>query len=61
MVRRHNRLLVAFYVCSDAILGVAAFVLAYVLRFESGLIPTDALAINSPSSADPGRADIASA
>ena len=39
MVRRHNRLLVAFYVCSDAILGVAAFVLAYVLRFESGLIP----------------------
>ena len=39
MVRRHNRLLVAFYVCSDAVLGVAAFVLAYVLRFESGLIP----------------------
>ena len=39
MVRRHNRLLVAFYVCSDALLGVAAFVLAYVLRFESGLIP----------------------
>jgi len=39
VVRRHNRLLVAFYVCSDAILGVAAFVLAYVLRFESGLIP----------------------
>ena len=39
MVRRHNRLLVAFYVCSDAILGISAFVLAYVLRFESGLIP----------------------
>jgi Undecaprenyl-phosphate glucose phosphotransferase len=39
MVRRHNRLLVAFYVISDAILGVAAFVLAYVVRFESGFIP----------------------
>ena len=39
MVRRHNRLLVAFYVMSDAILGISAFVLAYVLRFESGLIP----------------------
>src|SRR6186997_3696968 len=39
MVRRHNRLLVAFYVISDAILGIAAFVLAYVLRFESGFIP----------------------
>ena len=39
MVRRHNRLLVAFYVISDAILGISAFVLAYVLRFESGLIP----------------------
>jgi Undecaprenyl-phosphate glucose phosphotransferase len=39
MVRRHNRLLVAFYVGSDSILGIAAFVLAYVLRFETGLIP----------------------
>ncbi len=39
MVRRHNRLLVAFYVVSDAALGIAAFVLAYVLRFETGLIP----------------------
>jgi len=39
MVRRHNRLLVAFYVISDAVLGIAAFVLAYVLRFESGFIP----------------------
>jgi Undecaprenyl-phosphate glucose phosphotransferase len=39
MVRRHNRLLVAFYVLTDAILGVAAFVLAYVVRFESGFIP----------------------
>ena len=39
MVKRHNRLLVAFYVCSDALLGIFAFILAYVIRFESGLIP----------------------
>jgi hypothetical protein len=39
LVKRHNRLLVALYVCSDAVLGIAAFVLAYVVRFESGLIP----------------------
>ena len=30
MVRRHNRLLVAFYVVTDAVLGMLAFVLAYV-------------------------------
>jgi Undecaprenyl-phosphate glucose phosphotransferase len=39
MVRRYNRLLVLFYVATDALLGVWAFVLAYVIRFESGLIP----------------------
>jgi Undecaprenyl-phosphate glucose phosphotransferase len=39
MMRRYNRLLVAFYVISDALLGVVALVLAYLLRFESGLIP----------------------
>ena len=39
MVRRYNRLLVAFYVVSDALLASWAFVLAYVIRFESGLIP----------------------
>jgi Undecaprenyl-phosphate glucose phosphotransferase len=39
MVRRYNRLLVAFHVVTDAVLGMAAFVLAYVLRFDSGLIP----------------------
>ena len=39
MMRRFNRLLVAFYVLSDAVLGVAALVLAYLIRFESGLIP----------------------
>jgi Undecaprenyl-phosphate glucose phosphotransferase len=39
MVKRYNRLLVAFYVASDAVIGMAAFVLAYLLRFESGFIP----------------------
>jgi Undecaprenyl-phosphate glucose phosphotransferase len=39
MVRRYNRLLVAFYVLTDACLASWAFVLAYVIRFESGLIP----------------------
>ena len=39
MVRRHNRLLVAFHVVTDAVLGMVAFVLAYVLRFETGIIP----------------------
>jgi Undecaprenyl-phosphate glucose phosphotransferase len=36
---RHNRLLVTFYVASDALLGVTAFIVAYVLRFYTGLIP----------------------
>jgi Undecaprenyl-phosphate glucose phosphotransferase len=39
VVRRYNRLLVAFYVITDALLAVWAFVLAYGIRFESGLIP----------------------
>jgi Undecaprenyl-phosphate glucose phosphotransferase len=39
MVRRYNRLLVAFYVLTDALLASWAFVLAYGVRFESGLIP----------------------
>ncbi len=38
MVNRHNRLLVAFYVISDALLGVLAFVIAYGLRFHTGLV-----------------------
>ncbi len=38
MVKRHNRLLVAFHVITDAVLGMAAFLLAYLLRFETGLI-----------------------
>jgi len=36
---RHNRLLVTFHVISDALLGLTAFILAYTLRFHSGLIP----------------------
>jgi len=39
MVRRHNRLLVTFHVATDALLGMVAFLLAYVIRFDSGLIP----------------------
>jgi hypothetical protein len=39
MVKRYNRLLVALYVISDALLASWAFVLAYGIRFESGLIP----------------------
>jgi Undecaprenyl-phosphate glucose phosphotransferase len=36
---RHNRLLVAFHVVSDALLGLSAFIAAYVLRFHTGIIP----------------------
>jgi Undecaprenyl-phosphate glucose phosphotransferase len=39
MLRRYGRLLVAFYVISDALLGIIAFGLAYLSRFSSGLIP----------------------
>lgn len=39
MVKRYNRLLVALYVLSDALLASWAFVLAYGIRFESGLLP----------------------
>jgi Undecaprenyl-phosphate glucose phosphotransferase len=39
MLRRYGRLLLALYVISDATLSIAAFGLAYVLRFSSGLIP----------------------
>lgn len=39
MVKRYNRLLIAFHVATDALLGMAAFVLAYFLRFETGLVP----------------------
>jgi Undecaprenyl-phosphate glucose phosphotransferase len=40
MVKRYNRLLVAFHVVADALLGMVAFILAYLVRFETGLIPT---------------------
>jgi exopolysaccharide biosynthesis polyprenyl glycosylphosphotransferase len=39
VVRRHNALLVSFYVVADAICASAAFLLAFVIRFESGLLP----------------------
>ncbi len=42
MVRRYNRLLVIFYIVADAVGAIAAFVLAYLLRFETfltGIIP----------------------
>jgi Undecaprenyl-phosphate glucose phosphotransferase len=39
MVRRYNRLLVACYVVMDVILASWAFILAYGIRFESGLVP----------------------
>src|SRR5690242_1986798 len=37
MMRRHNRLLVAFFVLSDTLLGMTAFIVSYLLRFETGL------------------------
>src|SRR6476620_9504369 len=39
MLRRYNRLLIAFYIASDAILGLSAFIIAYTIRFHTGLIP----------------------
>jgi Undecaprenyl-phosphate glucose phosphotransferase len=38
-VIRHNRLLVTFHLLSDAALGLTAFILAYAVRFHTGLIP----------------------
>ena len=39
MLRRYGRLLVAFYVLSDAFLAIFAFGLSYVVRFSLGVIP----------------------
>jgi len=39
MVRRYKRALATYYVLSDALLGIAAFVGAYVFRFRLDLIP----------------------
>ena len=36
---RHTRALLAFHVTLDALIGMAAFVLAYVVRFETGFLP----------------------
>ena len=39
MLRRHNRLLVAVYVAADFAAAILAFILAYLVRFETGLVP----------------------
>jgi len=39
VVNRHNRLLVAFHVLSDSVLGMVAFILSYLLRFETAVLP----------------------
>ena len=39
MVSRYNRVLVVCYVLTDSVLAMWAFILAYGIRFESGLIP----------------------
>src|SRR5262245_12107279 len=39
MVRRHNRLLVAFHIVADAVLGMTAFLLAFSIRFNTGFLP----------------------
>jgi Undecaprenyl-phosphate glucose phosphotransferase len=39
MLRRYNRLLVALFLAADLAAAAAAFLLAYLIRFESGLIP----------------------
>src|SRR5262245_62036726 len=36
MLRRHNRLLVTFYVSSDALIAASAFIIAYGPRFHTG-------------------------
>src|SRR5215467_6945797 len=39
MLSRHNRLLVTLYLAGDALIAVSAFILAYALRFHTGVIP----------------------
>ena len=39
MLRRYNRLLIALYICADALLGLSAFIIAYTIRFHTSLIP----------------------
>ena len=38
-MNRHTRLLIALHVTFDALIGMAAFALAYVIRFETGFLP----------------------
>jgi Undecaprenyl-phosphate glucose phosphotransferase len=39
MLSRYNRLLVTLYLLSDALIAMSAFILAYALRFHTGVIP----------------------
>src|SRR6476660_6872298 len=39
MLRRDNRLLIASHIASDALPGLSAFIIAYTIRFHTGLIP----------------------
>src|SRR5512133_568727 len=39
MVKRYNRLLAAIHIASDSVLAALAFIFAYVLRFQTGLVP----------------------
>ena len=39
MIKRHNRLLIALFVAADFCAGAIAFLLAYALRFELGILP----------------------
>ena len=38
MLKRYNRLLIALHILADFLAAVAAFALAYLVRFESGLM-----------------------
>ncbi len=49
MLRRHNRLLVACYIVADTCGAAAAFLLAYLLRFESPFVALAPLAGDAPS------------
>ena len=48
MLRRYNRLLITFYVVSDAISAAVAFASAYILRFDSALADIIPITKNVP-------------
>jgi Undecaprenyl-phosphate glucose phosphotransferase len=48
VLRKFNRLLVAIYVAADYLAAITAFALAYVIRFNSGLIPPNPLSPTPP-------------